>query len=203
MYFWLLLLYNGRQVTGKSNTFNNSLQNQVTHLMNQQIIIVDGLDRCGKDTLVDLLKQQKPETPVFKDTGPNPVDRDQLEYYANLLESIPSNIIFNRSFLGEFVYGQIYRNKSYSDDDYINIESKLDDKKVSLIILTDSNLDSRLTREDGNSIPGNPEQLADEYSKFRQYFELSKIKNKQFVDWNYQPFNQATLDEIIKKAIDN
>lgn len=74
-----------------------------------KVIILEGPDGSGKTTLAEFLKQNDF---VYKHEGPPPPNRDQLEYYkCTLFDALESkhNVVFDRLFLGETIYGPVIR----------------------------------------------------------------------------------------------
>lgn len=75
-----------------------------------KVIILEGPDGGGKTTLARELEKRGW---VYKHEGPPPLGRDQIAYYLERLnESIESenNIVHDRLWLGERIYGRIARN---------------------------------------------------------------------------------------------
>lgn len=86
------------------------------------IIIVDGIDRIGKTTLCKYLSRTT-GIPIFKEnrtfTGDAKIDvkaglSSQLSQ-LNMIESLDADIIFDRFFASEFVYGTLERGCKKSD----------------------------------------------------------------------------------------
>ena len=85
------------------------------------IYIIEGLDRCGKTSFIDVLRNQIKSPYIFtihstKPPGNVNYKEWSKKYYTNLISrivnlSLQGNIIIlDRSWIGETVYGPIYRN---------------------------------------------------------------------------------------------
>ena len=98
------------------------------------LIIIEGPDRAGKGTLIDALRNQikSPFVTVIH-SGKPPKNTDNPEnwsylYNHNLLSTIKridnnDFIILDRSYIGEYVYGPIYRDIKYQLKDFAKIDN--------------------------------------------------------------------------------
>lgn len=186
------------------------------------IIIVEGSDRTGKDTLIDNLKYfyMFPTAIEIKSSKLKNLSGDSplyfkyaVEYYrqwfntmyniANSSANYDSTFIFNRGHLSEFVYAQLYRN--YSADFVFSLEKSfmthiMNLHKVYLITLTD-NPHSLLLRDDGLSASKNGiRDVKKEQELFIEAHNKSVIKFKQLIDIR----NKTTEDvfSIVVNLID-
>lgn len=176
-----------------------------------KLIIVEGLDRCGKSTIIERIRNKFPDDSNFLVVHSSKPEGEwtkesQLEHYKTLLqksfETIDEDItvIHDRSYFGEFVYGQIHRNVNYNMYDFIEFEKNIPDAlldRVTLLIMTDGNTESRLSRDDNQSITNDTNKMEQEYSEFFQHYLMTKIPNKLFVDWSTVEFTEETLDKIL------
>lgn len=95
-------------------------------------------------------------------------------------------IIYNRSYLGEFVYGQEFRNydSKLIKNKILALEiyylKRILDIDFYLITLT-ADPDFFLNKEDGKSFSQNLEQKTKELKLFKEAFEFSLIKNKKMI----------------------
>lgn len=163
--------------------------------MMQKYIIIEGQDRCGKDTQIGLIQKKfKNETfHVFHYSKvPFKTQNDHLSYNTRLykdmflvmFESLGSqrNYIFNRSHLGESVYSPRYR--GYDGDYVFDIEKAYVDvmrDQMMLIVLVNTP-EILLEREDGNSLANKRGDLIYEREAFIRGYTKSKIHSKKLIE---------------------
>jgi thymidylate kinase len=157
-----------------------------------KIIIIEGLDRVGKDTQVALIiKRLKDKVfhklhysalPFNDDTELHTSYSKQLyeDMFKLMLSAKENNInlIFNRAHLGETIYSPLYR--GYSGDYVFDIEKEYVNRlRENLYLITIVN-DPHIvwSREDGQSLSKNEEDIKAEVDGFQRAHRLSKIKNK-------------------------
>jgi thymidylate kinase len=157
-----------------------------------KFIIIEGLDRVGKDTQVGLLIKHYKDRVFqklhysslpFKDDVEQHVTYSRKLYddmFKLMLAAKTSNIniIFNRSHLGETVYSPLYR--GYSGDYVFDIEKNyVSSLRENLYLITLVN-DPQIvwSRNDGQSLSKNEEGIKAEVDGFQRAHRLSKIKNK-------------------------
>jgi thymidylate kinase len=145
------------------------------------ILIVCGMDRCGKSTLISNLRKHyftNPKLIVHHASSPPKGVLDQNEWEVDHYREVADtfhhlsakegyDIICDRFHLGAIVYGTRYRGLNpYTiiNVDAFNI-SRGHEKRIALVLLTD-NTDAIMTREDGNSL----ETTAEEYDLTRKEF---------------------------------
>lgn len=182
------------------------------------IILIEGSDRTGKDTLIDHLKYfyMFPPAVEIKSSklnllkGDSPLyHRYATEYYRAWFSSITelarstsnsgSTIILNRGHISEFVYAYLYR--TYSANFVWTLETKFYKKvshlhKIFLIVLTD-NPQKLLQRDDGLSVSKNgARDVAKEQELFVDGFNRSKINSKIFID-----IRNLTTNDVAEKVI--
>ena len=151
-------------------------------------IIIEGMDNCGKSTVVDKLRVDFPYSFVMHAVKP-PSNVNQylweLMYYPDIADlSTKSSLhaIHDRFHLGVYVYGIQYRKYSLPDvaELFKQVEEKLTYDDTYLIVLTD-NGESIMSRDDGLSF----ESVAIEYDntkqKFIEAYHLSRL-NKVHLD---------------------
>lgn len=168
--------------------------------MNSFIIIVEGQDRTGKDTIVkSIIRKYFDKTIIpIHCIGPGSESKNPLEeskkFYKDLLFHIslsnPNvNFILNRSHIGEMVYSPLYR--GYNGDYVLELEKKFitsskicgcgKSKKTLLIVLVDSS-NQNMERDDNDSLANNKKQSNEELSLFKEAFNKSSISQKVFID---------------------
>lgn len=173
------------------------------------IYVVEGLDRCGKSTFINELKS-KLNNPFIIHCG-KPPEHLKNNYYYNLyfytdllLMCINENnygrdVILDRSWIGETVYGPLYRDVNIP---LSSLEKHLpynfDD--ICLIMFTDS--PSRLIeREDGESHSSDIESKIKEIDLFHSAFNNTKIKNKMDISWEFIEFSPFTISDLCNSVI--
>lgn len=190
-----------------------------------QVFIIEGPDRCGKGTIIEslirytnaqnylILHSGKPNT---KNLSIQQIKDNQYYYNNNQVNLIKENyqnydlIILDRSYIGEYVYGNLYRGMNYTSKDLQNFEenSNIDllqnnrTCKLNLILVSDS-VENRLAREDGLSLSHSfsPHFLLKEEVLFKEYFNASTIENKFYLDWTKEDFSQ--LNNIMNSVIND
>jgi hypothetical protein len=165
------------------------------------IIILEGLDRLGKSTLINnimnhfgfyhYIHYEKPKAlDCYLDSCVNPLKAYQVDSFLTGFDLIANatadtRIIFDRFHLGESVYSPLYR--KYDGDYVFSMEHdcieqlkvhphKLDN--VKLILLTSSNFD--FVEDDGLSFDVTAQQK--EQNMFIAAFNTSKFKHKTLID---------------------
>lgn len=143
------------------------------------IVIVEGIDRVGKTTLINKLKsclEIKTFERIFymklKELD-NRNETDKMFQLLSLIKTLDADIIFDRFHLSDYVYGTLERYYSLSDatENFYNIDkyiSEMDD--VFLIYIQPTDIE-RSSKEHGKD-------LAVHDYMFNSAFNRSKIKNK-------------------------
>lgn len=183
----------------------------------QKYVIFEGLDRCGKDTQIGLIQKSfSSETFHVFHYSKIPLDtpEENREYskrmYVDMFEIMKENkdknrnFIFNRSHLGESVYAPLYRN--YLGDYVFKIEEEyIEDlnNKLYLVVLVNDPL-ILISREDGDSLSKNEEDILKEKQMFERAYEESKIKNKILINCGVDsPLEIAKIIENFILDIEN
>lgn len=186
--------------------------------MGQKYIIIEGMDRCGKDTQIGLIQKQfKNETfHVFHYAKvPFKTQADHIDYntrlykdmFSIMFESLGSrrNFIFNRSHLGESVYSPRYR--GYDGDYVFDIEKNyinvLIDQLVMIVLVNTPEI--LLEREDGNSLAGKIEDVVYEREAFIRGYEKSGIQSKKLIECGIKSIDEIHTEiiEFIHKSQEN
>lgn len=173
-----------------------------------KLIIIEGCDNTGKDTQQNLIIKELKNLVFQKmhySSLPFNESDDHIKYSSKLYDDMfklmlyakdnDTNIIFNRSHLGETVYSPFYR--GYSGDYVFDIESKyVNDLKDNLYLITLVN-DPKiiLSRDDGKSYYQNVKDIEKEVSQFKRAHRKSKITNKLLI--NIGTMNADAVSKII------
>lgn len=161
------------------------------------IIIVEGLDRCGKTTLIQnlntLLYKESPLNLKFSNTrNISPADHEQL--YLDLFKKttdlffINKSVIIDRFILGEHVYGPLYRGYTTSqlrekEETWLKMYPHIADQMY-LITLIDDPVNLK-NREDELSLSkGNLSKITTERVAFINVFNACKVPHKLLIDIN-------------------
>ncbi len=163
------------------------------------VIAVEGLDRLGKTTLVDGLRQKlgyhevihfsKPQTLEYYRDVPRPSDVPvnmahiwayQHDSFVNSMQLANSgaNIIFDRWHIGEAVWSPMFR--GFSGDYVFNIEKNFLKVPVRLILLIEDFAIARHFVDDGESL-GTVEQREEIQKRFIEAVDRSSIKDKRII----------------------
>jgi thymidylate kinase len=191
--------------------------------MSKNIFIIEGLDRLGKSTLIQGIRDElgyyevihfnKPQRLAIYDgkaTTEGEVNKLQSFYYYQytsfenmmLLMRSNANIIFDRAHLGEVVYSPLYRN--YSGDYVFELEKQYsigDLETVRLILLVEDFDKAKHFVDDGNSL-GPTEKRFEEQERFISAFHRSLIKDKRIIcvtDTTFGGFKNKK--DILKEAL--
>ena len=181
--------------------------------MNKKLIIIEGTDNVGKDTVINKLLDRYKDAKVYHCEKPKSKDaieaaKEQYNYFLSLAKENSTNkdeiIIHNRSWYGEYVYGVKYRNNNDNEVKKSILEfekiilNNIDD--VCLIMLLSDNSDFLVKNDDGLSISkAKKELIEDETKRFEEIFKFSTIPNKCIVYVN-DGENWKTKEEIINKV---
>lgn len=180
--------------------------------MNKKLIIIEGTDNVGKDTIINQLLNKYKDAKVYHCEKPKSKDakeaaKEQYNSFLNLAKDNSTSkdeiIIHNRSWYGEYVYGVKYRNNNKNEVKKSILEfekiilNNIDD--VCLIMLLSNNSDFLVKNDDGLSISNAKKELIeDETKRFEEIFKFSTIPNKRIVYVNNGE-NWRTKEEIINK----
>lgn len=178
-----------------------------TGIIMNKVYIVEGQDRCGKSTVVDLLRRniKNPKIIVIHSAKPpKDVDLEEwtLAHYYNLNKTVyflvqeGYDVILDRSYLGETVYGPLYRSVSIPLKT-LELSNAI---KQELIVLVDD-ASSIASRSDGLSMSDDIAMLEAERKAFRDSFFASSVANKELIDWEYESFSKSKLEAFVKGMI--
>lgn len=158
------------------------------------LLIIEGMDRCGKSTLVEHLRKKYFTTPdilVHHSSSPPKVSNPnqwEVDHYSSLFDtayrlvvSDGYNVIFDRFHLGAIVYGMKYRGADptaiYEIDEQF-FKRKID---AATILLTDYP-DVISSRDDGESLESGVEEYEHTRKEFIDAFNMSECENKLHIN---------------------
>jgi thymidylate kinase len=160
------------------------------------LILVEGLERCGKTTTVNYLRSviDNPRIIVHHSAKPpKGLTRQQAQTWSaihytetmGMFSKLSENgwdIIMDRAHIGEYVYGHMYRRNDKNDRYIFETEHFIDISKTYLVLLTDDP-HSVYSREDGQSLSTNVDAIEAERERFIEGVGISRILNKLHIDW--------------------
>ena len=185
-----------------------------------KLIIIEGTDNTGKDTIISKLLERFPTTTLIHCSKPFSKkfsDKEQDQLFKVYIENIVNGsydsthcIIMNRSHIGEFVYGTLYRNRPVDDvcrmvfklNNKLNERTDLDIRYVQLVCTSEKLLQKN---EDGKSLSeGADYRISMETSKFQEIFKCCDFPKKLVYVNNGDEFRsrESIFDEVWK-FIDN
>lgn len=158
------------------------------------LVIVEGLDRCGKSTLVEHLRKRyftSPNILVHHSSSPPKVDDPnqwELKHYDSLFRTSKDlvkfggfNIIFDRFHLGAAVYGEKYRKANPVSVFEIDRQHLSSYSRAALILITDEPK-AISYRDDGDSLESSIEDYEQTRDSFLSAFEKSSCVNKLHIN---------------------
>ena len=148
------------------------------------IIIVEGIDRVGKTTLCNKLKEEL-NIPIFKNERVcnrmlYNIEVELANQLTNFLSDVNCDVILDRFFYSEFVYG--LADREYRNDFVLSLDEKLSKLNVLFILVEPTDID-RSSDEHGKD-------LLLHKTLFDYCFDKSKIEHKIKVDY-------STLDDAV------
>lgn len=178
--------------------------------MNKKLIIIEGTDNVGKDTVINQLLDKYKDAKIYHCEKPKSKDaieaaKEQYSFFLNLAKensiSTDKIIIHNRSWYGEYVYGVKYRNNDENEVKRSILEFEkiiLDNiNNVYLIMLLSDNSNFLIKNDDGLSISkAKKELIEDETRRFEEIFKFSTIPNKNIIYVN-EGENWKSREDII------
>lgn len=161
------------------------------------LLIIEGLDRCGKSTLIKNLRKHyftSPKTMAFHSSAP-PTDTEDPQFWETqhynhmfgqsfyLAGEEGYDIIADRLHLGASVYGKKYRNSDDTDifaleEYWVNFNENHPYKAdVGLIVLVDDPC-ALMKRDDGDSNEKSLKDFSETKGLFEEAYVKSSIPNK-------------------------
>lgn len=172
------------------------------------ILIIEGMDRCGKSTLVEQLRKQyftNPRILIHHSSSPPKVENPnewEVQHYSALLDTSYQlnyahgfDVIYDRFHLGAIVYGKKYRNAD--PEDIYAIENMLvrKDDEIALVLLTDLTTHI-MFRDDDNSLETNSAEFDETRVAFEEAFGRSIIPNKLHINISENGGFKNTYDTV-------
>lgn len=160
------------------------------------LILIEGLERCGKTTMVNHLRSKIKNPKLIvnhcakppKGLTPQETREWSQRYYFELLFKFDQlsnegwDIIMDRAHIGEYVYGHMYRGNLPDDDFMFFTERFINISNTYLILITDDPK-SVHSRDDGMSLSSTPDTIEFERKRFVDGYNKSRILNKRHIDW--------------------
>jgi len=183
----------------KNRNFTFNIRYIYLHIiyMKRKIIIIEGQDNTGKDTLINKLKSlsssvnifhcEKPKSLNNKDAA---IEQDKLflQLSNDILKYQYDITILNRAWYGEYVYGCMYRGRTdeevkkiiYIIEKNINeYKSLYDDFDIYYINLYCDSENLLYNNDDGKSLSNAKiELLKEEARRFNEIFNYSSLNKK-------------------------
>jgi len=171
------------------------------------VILIEGPDRVGKSTQLDLIKKYLEENGqtihvlhYSSIKGDNVKEKSERHYTEmfNLIKFATYNnlnLAMDRAHGGETVYSSIYRN--YIGDYVYEIEERfgrrvLNNIKLYVFVADPQDL---ISRDDGKSFSVELEKKTDEINRFKEFYEKSNIKHKTLINITGKTIEQV-FDEV-------
>lgn len=188
-------------------------------------IIIEGLDRCGKSTLISTLQATiynnwiypEQKGPVIdepttcnilhysnikaKKLTPDEMQLVSFNHYCNGFDLMVQNDrvnnthIFDRFHLGEFVYSDLYR--GYDGSYVFDIEKKYVEliDNRTYLIVMIDEADNLIARDDGLSFTTDKEKKQWEIDRFTQAYEKSNFTKKILIN-----ISDLSIDDVANKV---
>lgn len=187
-----------------------------------KLLIIEGLDRCGKDTLIESLSKDYPHIVRSHFGFPKgETNEEKAEYQVRSFNqefAIQKTIretygehyfadgiyIWNRSHVGEYVYGPMYRGTTTDWIKDLEAEYFSDDLQVYLVLLY-ADAEFLIKNDDGKSFSNKVEKKAQEIETFIQAFHTSSISNKLLIKVNEGEsyIDQSNITYRVQKFIES
>jgi len=161
------------------------------------IIIIEGMDNCGKSTLIKKLSSEdkNPKKLCFNSTSPPKGVESDWAIYNNFavfgksmdLSEDGWNIYMDRAHLGETVYAPLYRDMDPSWVWKMERELELNEECVLIVMVCDKTHAEE--HNDGNNI--SDDHHDEERKLFENSYRTSSIENKLLVDVSDKGFEES------------
>lgn len=159
-----------------------------------KLVIIEGCDRVGKDTLIAGLQNMYEKTEKIHwgypmgDSNDEKTEYQKEDFKLNMMKwrvekywDTADLVIWNRSHLGEYVYGTMYRD-SYPDTWVPQLEERfLEFEENAYLVLLVADPDFIASQDDGKSYSDKIEDKREELNRFMVAFQNSCIGNKKLI----------------------
>jgi thymidylate kinase len=181
------------------------------------LIIVEGTDRTGKDSLIKGLAEHfhgsdaslmikhwgfpLGNTNEEKTAYQKEMFRKEFERYDILKKGNHINVIWNRSHIGELVYGPMYRNSVSSDWIFsLEKEFKFDSSEEVFLIYLYGDPNFLIKNDDGQSFTNEVVKKTEELQRFEEAVAKSNIQNKLILKVNHGD-QYVNKNELLKRVL--
>lgn len=183
------------------------------HINNMKHLIIEGPDRVGKDTLIKNLLSKFSNVAIRHFRSPKGDNDDQKKLYQQLsfsreytsttdLRSMDFDLcVWNRGHLGEFVYGNLYRNTQPEDWVIQQEQEKLSSPDDTYLLLLTASPEFLSSKDDGLSFASTPEARKQEIDNFRNACQASSIPN--FLELQVEKDGEYLSPEQITETVYN
>jgi thymidylate kinase len=181
-----------------------------------KLIIIEGTDNTGKDTLISKIIERysivtiihcgKPYSKKYSSIEQDVLFNAYCDAIINNEFSSSNIIIMNRSHIGEYVYGTLYRNRSKKEvmNMIYDINNKFNSKKdleVYYIQMICGSAKLLKDNEDGQSLScGKADKILRESELFKEAYDDMNIENKKLIYVNNGD-QFRTREDIFTEAI--
>lgn len=180
-----------------------------------KLLIIEGLDRCGKDTLIQRLQEESQRTETVHWGFPQGSTNEEktayqkssflqnmVNYHMLNTEATCDILIWNRAHIGEYVYGPLYRE---SDPNWVfELENQYlaEEKEVYLVLLY-ADPSFLVKEDDGKSFSTDLNKKAQEVRLFFEAFGKSRIPQKLLIKVNDGPnyIDQEQIFQSVKNFV--
>lgn len=173
------------------------------------ILIIEGMDRCGKSTLVEQLRKNyfyNHKIFIHHSSSPPKIVPDpnawEVAHYSAMLDASYAlnyahdfDIIFDRFHLGAIVYGKKYRNADPEEIYSIEQMHIHSNDEIALVLLTDWT-NKIMERDDDDSLESSSTEFDETRMAFEEAFDRSIIPNKLHINISENGGFKNTYDTV-------
>lgn len=162
------------------------------------IVLLDGCDKVGKSSLCDYLVRNHRFSSMHFGRPEGDDDRqralfqkgtfDRMFRFIGALEGQDARIVMDRSHVGEYVYGPMYRPSSGVDLSYL---WEMEDASWDDVYLVFLRADPEILRARDDGLGFDITRLEEEQERFAEAFSLSRLRHKIAID-----VSALSLDEV-------